>query len=117
MKTPNPVTLARTTDPSTSHEAARKPRKIDLIRAGILAVLADGQARTLDTIVGEYQFLLQDGYPPASESSIRTRVSELRRDQKVERLEHERGLSDLGNPAGLYRALPVQPNETPGETK
>lgn len=109
MKTPNPVTLARTTDPSTSHEAARKPRKIDLIRAGILDILADGQPRTLDQIVDHYtaaQFVT------ASPSSIRTRVSELRKDQQVERVLHARAESNLGNPAGLYRALPVQQNET-----
>lgn len=113
--TPDPKTLARRTDPETSHEAARKPRKVDLIRAGILAVLADGEPRTLDQIIDQYAG--RHGYPTAGPSSIRTRVAELRKDQKVERVPGARAESNLGNPAGLYRAVAVQQNETPGENK
>lgn len=114
---PESRTLARTTDPETSHEAARLPRKVDLIRLGILDVLSDGKARTLDQIVGEYTRRARShGYPPAGASSIRTRTSELRKDERVERVEgHRTGRSNLGNPAGFYRALDVQNYETIGE--
>lgn len=111
--TPDPRTLARTSDPDTSHAAAAIPRRTELIREGILTVLADGRPRTLDQIVEEYGRHARRGTcPPAAASSIRTRVAELRRDEQVERVVPDHGgirsaaTSRLGNPAGLYRIVP-----------
>lgn len=119
MKTDQSYTLARKSDPASSHAAASKPRRTALIRKGVLLVLADGIARTLDEIVEDYR-LISDQLPWASDSSIRTRAAELRRDGLIERVESDArrsGRSRLGNPAGLYRATTVQSNSTGGQSQ
>ena len=109
---PDPRTLARTTDPDTSHAAARKPRRMVQIRTGILHVLADNIPRTLDEIVAEY---VERGYVWASASSIRTRVAELRREGKVQRLPGRTARSSMGNTAGLHIVVmdALSPDEVP----
>lgn len=103
MDTIDPRTLARTPDPTTSHLAAAavaaKPKRVELIRRGILHTLADNRPRTLDEIVADYTVA---GHPTASASSIRTRVKELIRDGKVRRLPGRDALSSMGNPASVH---------------
>jgi len=84
------------------------------IRTGILHILADSVPRTLDEIVAEY---VERGYVWASASSIRTRVAELRRDGKVERLPGRGARSNMGNPAALHVVIPgaLTPDEVPAE--
>lgn len=115
MTTPPPHTLARTTDPATSHQAARKPRRTDAIRAGIAACMAKGEAVTLDQIVERYKIraIYDRNIPTASDSSIRSRVAEMRRDKLIE--EAGRAKSYLGNPATLWRAVTAQPENTENE--
>lgn len=107
MDTIDPRTLARTTDPTTSHlaatQVAAKPKRVELIRRGILHTLADLRPRTLDEIVVDYTVA---GHPTASASSIRTRVKELMRDAKVRRLPGRDARSSLGNPAALHVLVP-----------
>lgn len=107
----NSTTLpVRTTDPDTSHQAAAKavanrPR----IRDCVFAVIAEaGPAGiTHDALVVAYHRKMAQihGWPPASASSIRTRCSELVRDDLVESVPDHVERSALGNRARLWRAV------------
>lgn len=105
--------LARTTDPETSHEAARLPRKGELIKGAVLAILGEDGPATHDQIVGRYNARLAAGhdYPPAGASSIRTRVAELVDEGLVDVLEAEWGRSTMGNRARRWRLVDQDDDE------
>lgn len=117
---------ARRTDPGTSHAAAAgiSVRKMSTVRSRVKAILDAGtKARengglTHDEIIAEYKgYSLRLGWPPASDSSIRTRCKELWRDGEVERIEDTTGRSRFGRDSILWRAAVVQISETNGETE
>ncbi|MFJ4168348.1 hypothetical protein ACIPY3_02445 [Paenarthrobacter sp. NPDC089714] len=122
----NKTAPARKSDPATSHLAAATitPRKMSTVRSRVEAILVGGdKARengglTHDEIIAEYKgYSLRLGWPPASDSSIRTRCNELWRDGAVERVEETAGRSRFGRPSILWRAASVQISETSGETE
>jgi hypothetical protein len=83
------------------------------VRSRVLAILtASSEARdglTHDGLIALYRkYAMRLGWPPASDSSIRTRVSELVRDGEVERVPVTAGQSRFGRAAILWRAVPVQ---------
>lgn len=114
---------ARRTDPGTSHAAAASisPRKMSTVRSRVLALLNGARAvknggLTHDEIIAEYKgHALRLGWPPASDSSIRTRCKELWRDGEVELVEDSAGKSRFGRDALLWRAVSVQNSETGGD--
>lgn len=77
------------TMPATSHEAAPARPRAATVRAEVLDTLRmcwgqPGDTFTLARVVKRYQWRAEHGYvTPASESGIRTRVSELTRDGMV----------------------------------
>lgn len=75
----NPHALARTTDPDTSHAAARKAAtKCAALRAEILEVLEEQGDLTHDELILEINArAFAAGEPPSSPSSVRTRCKEL----------------------------------------
>lgn len=108
---------ARNTDPWTSHAAALEVGPmVTTIRSRVLGILtaapeaADGA--THDQIITLYRkYAMRLGWPPASDSSIRTRVNELVRDGDVEAVPGDTGKSKYGRAALLWRAVPVQKEE------
>lgn len=101
----------RNTDPDTSRSAAllaiaRRPR----VRDAVYAVLADDGPLTQDDLIAAYRqrALNIEGWPWASDSSIRTRCSELVRDGMVEEDPGGYGASRMGNRALVWRAVTVQ---------
>lgn len=112
--TPMPV---RNGDPSTSHAAAavavtRRPR----IRDAVYHVLTEDGPMTHDDLIAAYRArsLSIVGWPWASDSSIRTRCSELVRDCMVEAVPDHLGASRMGNRAVVWRAVAVQGAKTTG---
>jgi hypothetical protein len=101
---------ARNTDPDTSHAAAADAgSRASTVRARVLAVLtAAPEARdgvTHDHLITLYRsYASRLGWPPASDSGIRTRCNELWKDGDVERLEETRGKSRFRRDAVLWRA-------------
>ena len=113
----------RNTDPATSHLAAADvARRVSTVRSRVSAILS-GSPRaaangglTHDELISEYKrYALRLGWPPSSDSSIRTRTKELWRDGEVERVEEELGKSRFGRPAILWRAVSVQNKKTDGD--
>lgn len=108
----------RAGDPATSHYAAADVGpSISTVRSRVLALLraapeaADGV--THDQLIGLYRkYGHRLGWPPASDSSVRTRCSELLRDGEVERVPDTAARSRFGRPALLWRAASVQNIET-----
>lgn len=110
MKTTLP---ARTADPATSHEAAAKAvKRRPKVRPAVHQVITENGPLTHDGIVAAYhaRSLTTAGWPAASASSIRTRVSELVRDGLVEAVPDETSRSSMGNRAHLWRAVVVYGN-------
>lgn len=115
-------TLARATDPATSHAAAAKVRPLrTTVRSRVQAILAATAAgrngMTHDEIIAAYRrYSLRLGWPSASDSSIRTRCKELERDGLVQRVPTEDGAalgrSRFGRPSVRWRAVVVQNSET-----
>jgi hypothetical protein len=105
---------ARNTDPDTSHEAAAKAvRRRPRVRDAVYLILSEQGPLTHDDLINAYRrnMLTVQGWPPASESSIRTRCSELVEDGLVV-VADEGASSRLGNRARLWRAVPVQGKQT-----
>ncbi|QOI67687.1 helix-turn-helix DNA-binding domain protein [Arthrobacter phage Orcanus] len=111
----------RKTDPATSHLAAADvARRVSTVRSRVSAIFAARGERfegmTHDQLIAEYKrYALRLGWPPASDSSIRTRCNELWRDGEVERVEDSTGKSRHGRTAILWRAVSVQSKETAGD--
>lgn len=106
---------ARNTDPGTSHAAADSVRGItSTIRERVGALLeANPGGLTHDQIIGEYRkYSVRLGWPAASDSSIRTRVSELVTDGEAEKVPDASGKSRSGRPMLLWRK--AVKNELPG---
>jgi hypothetical protein len=114
---PSPVTLARTTDPATSHAAAADAStRAVTVRARVHALFqAAPDARdglTHDQLIALYRkYQARLGWPPASDSGIRTRCRELVRDGLVEEVRDAGGQSRFGRAALVWRAVPVQRTE------
>ena len=113
-----PTPLARKTDPMTSHAAAADvaPRRVT-VKWAVLAVFngaPDAQAGvTHDQLIALYRkYALRLGWPPASESSIRTRCNELVRDGKAHQVRDILGKSRGGRKARVWRASIVHFPET-----
>ncbi|WPM94293.1 DNA binding protein [Arthrobacter phage Marchesin] len=91
------------------------------VRSRVKAILNGRRAvenggLTHDEIIAEYKgYSLRLGWPPASDSSIRTRTKELWRDGEVELVEESAGKSRFGRDALLWRAVVVQSIETGGD--
>jgi hypothetical protein len=69
---------ARTTDPDTSHNAARSLHALPERRQAVWAVLAEHGPLTDESLVAIYDQFVEDGIlPPQSPSGIRTRRNEL----------------------------------------
>lgn len=102
--------IVRGTDPDTSHDAAAKVApKRKRVRDAVLAIIRDRRGLvvgvTHEMIVDIYQGEMRLGnVPPASASSIRTRVSELVDEGLVEMVPDVYGKTIMGNRARLWRA-------------
>lgn len=109
-------TLARATDPATSHAAAAEAvERTRTIRERVALILgAAGPAGlTHDEIIGHYRRqAARLGWKPASDSGIRTRVRELVAAGAVERVPAEIGRSRYGRASIVWRAVSVQGSET-----
>lgn len=107
----------RNTDPWTSHAAAADVAPmVSTVRSRVLGILSAApdalEGVTHDGLITLYrQYALRLGWPPASDSSIRTRVAELVRDGEVERVPDDAGRSRFGRAALLWRVVPVQKEE------
>lgn len=102
-------------DPETSHLAAAEvgPRILRLKDRIETILQTTGRAFTHDALISEYKRqALELGWPPASDSGIRTRCNELLKAGRVERVEEECGASRFGRPSILWRAVIVQNSET-----
>lgn len=110
----------RNTDPATSHLAAADvARRVSTVRSRVAAILAAQYPAGLthDALIAGYKkYALRLGWPPASDSSIRTRCNELWRDGEVERVEDATGKSRHGRTAILWRAVSVQNKKTDEQT-
>lgn len=109
------MAVARKTDPGTSHAAAADvSRRVTTVRSRVAAIFAVAEEpMTQDQLIGAYKRnSMRLGWPPASDSSIRTRCNELWRDGEVERVEGEAGKSRHGRAALLWRAVSVQNKKT-----
>jgi hypothetical protein len=80
---PDQLPLARSTDPDTSHAAARSVRNIEKVRTYILRAY-DALGPMTDRKLCEWFMLNGPTHTPFSESGIRTRRNELERDGLVE---------------------------------
>lgn len=101
----NPV---RKTDPKTSHEAAERARKkAPVIRDVVLRVVREHQPLTHDELIAEYRSLIlaEPDTPRASDSGIRTRVSELCRAGCITS-DKDDGVSNFGNGAKRWITTP-----------
>lgn len=106
--------LARATDPETSHAAAAGAvTRSATIRERVALILnAAGRGMTHDAIISEYRRQASRlGWPPASDSGIRTRVHELVQAGRVERSAAS-SRSKYGRTSILWRAVIVQNLET-----
>lgn len=101
----------RDTDPVTSREAAeRVAPSIPTTRERVRTILSDAGADGLthDQMIREHRLReALSGWPSASESSLRTRCSELARDGEVEAVSGRVGRSTAGNRSVFWRAVPV----------
>jgi hypothetical protein len=92
---------------------------IRTVRARVLLLLSGADADnglTHDELIALYRKrgrLL--GWPPASDSSIRTRCNELWKDGEVEKVPDLAGKSRAGNTSLLWRAVPVHNEKTIGD--
>jgi hypothetical protein len=108
----------RTSDPATSYYAAADVApSVSTVRSRVLGILAGSREAaggvTHDGLIALYRkYALRLGWPPASDSSIRTRCNELLKDGEVEQVPAEQGRSRYGRPALLWRAVIVQNSET-----
>lgn len=88
-------------------------RRTPQVRAVVLELLIEKGPMTHDQLIAEYHMraVLDPDTPRASESGIRTRLSELRRENLVRR-HGEDGASNFGNKAKMWIAVdpdaPVQ---------
>jgi hypothetical protein len=110
----------RNTDPITSHLAAADVGpSITTVRRRVGALLAAAPEAagglTHDQLIALYRaYAGRLGWPPASDSSIRTRCNELVRDGEAERVPADLGRSRFGRAALLWRAVDVQRKKTAG---
>ena len=107
----------RTGDPETSHMAAAVVGpSIRTVRARVLLLLSGADADnglTHDELIALYRkYGARLGWRPASDSSIRTRCSELVRDGEAERVPDAEARSRFGRPAVLWRAVVVHKEKT-----
>lgn len=105
----------RNSDPATSHlAAAGVGPSISTVRGRVLELLkGQPDGVTHDQLIALYRkqaFSL--GWPPASDSSIRTRCNELWKDGEVERVQEVLGRSNFRRASLLWRAVDVQRKET-----
>lgn len=103
----DPKKLARAADPETSHAAAAKV-KSGTVREHVYKMMLEAdKAMTHEQIVARYKHGPgKETRPLASESSIRTRVSELFYDGKVALAGF--GETEMGNPARKWRAIEAE---------
>lgn len=97
----------RSTDPDTSHAAAKKAaHKAPIIRDVVLEIVQEQGPMTHDELIGAYNMrvVMDPDTPRASESGIRTRLSELKRARLVIQ-DAEDGLSNFGNVAKRWVAV------------
>ncbi|MEE6280180.1 hypothetical protein [Georgenia sp. MJ170] len=108
---------ARKTDLLTSHEAAgtvdvgnTRERVLTLLR------LASNDGMTHESLISLHRRrTMTDGWPPATDQSIRSRCSELVRDGLAELVPGEYGRTMTGRRTRYWRAVTVQNNETTGQ--
>lgn len=109
---------ARKTDPATSHLAAEEVGPVvATVRSRVEAIFAvpglGDEGLTHDQLIGAYRrYALREGWPAASDSSIRTRCNELWREGLVERVPDRSARSRFGRAALLWRAADVQNKKT-----
>lgn len=99
----------RGTDPDTSYEAAVKAvAHASKYRPIVLAIVEEHGPLTLDELIGHFRYreVMDGSTPHASDSGIRTRLSELRRMRLVVR-HPENGVSALGNSAKRWMVVPA----------
>jgi hypothetical protein len=97
------ATAVRATDPETSLEAAEESQpNWGHTREAVLSVIWRLEPVTLNRLVAMYSTLLPYE-PAASDSSIRTRCSELVHEGYVEQVPGEYGQSKTGRKAALWR--------------
>jgi hypothetical protein len=96
-------------DPWTSHYAAADVGpSISTVRSRVLLILSRAEGGlTHDALIKIYRRFADRGvWPPASDSSIRTRCNELVKDGEVERVPDAAARSNYGRPSLLWRAVP-----------
>lgn len=103
-----PTTLpVRPDHPDTSHEAAATAaQRAPVIRDVVLRLVRENGPMTHDELIAAYRSLLlaEPDTPRASDSGIRTRLSELVRRGVVTR-DETRGYSNFGNSATRWVAV------------
>lgn len=99
--------IARTTDPGTSHHAAALAAlHSDTCRARVFDVVRDStdEGLTHEQIVRAVQVVGgREGWPPYTDSGIRTRCHELAVAGLLERVPHAYGLTRAGGRSTLWR--------------
>lgn len=98
---------ARSTDPDTSQAAAEQAlKRAPIIRDVVLELVREHGPLTHDQLIAEYntRVVMDPDTPRASESGIRTRLSELKRSGLVAQAEEE-GKSAFGNRAKQWVAV------------
>lgn len=107
----------RSTDPDTSYAAAAKAAMgASKIRPIVYEILCEKGPLTHDELIGEYHSLVvrEPDTPRASDSGIRTRLTELRKARLV--VEHEeKGHSNFGNAAKKWLAVRLVTDLDPAE--
>lgn len=104
MMTLSSTPSARPTDPDTSHSAGERAlTRAPIVRAVILELMDGTEPLTHDEIIARYRMrmITHPDTPKASDSGIRTRVSELCRAGLLVQFRDE-GRSALGNRAKLW---------------
>lgn len=96
-------------NPQTSVDAAEDAlRGAASTRARILAIVRLHEPVTSDELVQHYhRYRGLFGWPPVSDSGIRSRASELQDDKLLARMQATYGVSRYGRPAMLWRAVGV----------
>ena len=110
------VARARKGDPDTSHEAAASV-EVGNTRERVLALLvaAGEDGITHEGLIGAHRRKTMQGWPPATDQSIRSRCAELVRDGLAELVPDDYGRTATGRRSRRWRAVSVQNKETAGQ--